>query len=857
MNENNKNEAIPGLSKSSIKMDILYFKDDILKDMRGIQRNLDSKYLKTEDNLNSLIYKFETKINNFEKKIFELSNKINTDNTIRENVELLLKFKEETSDTLFKRRVKINDIEKRMNEEINRINDILTDTVIYPSVIGSKAKYKTFHEFMDNIIEEIAQFKLYKDKTGLDLGPFKKKIDLAIESFKMQLNNINNVSKEYTTSSIEQCEERIKSQLKIYDDRLQDSRMENSHYKMGLEKKSEEIKKELNYLNKAQEELYKKFDRHINDSNIEANFKYYNNEIISLNNRINKLNALLKELLSFSNNKIINNKEKKPKVYSGVKQYINGLLNADQLSTMKHFIKVDDSSLGKDIKRTDTEFSKRNSVITNDFFKMNHFSNINNIKDYNDSNKHYLSTKSANYNHINIYNKDINEENKNKKLIVRDLYQALSNENKNEEEKQKNISRRMSYNYTEFTSFRKLKFSDDSENKQNPKNKEMLVKTNSGTGLKSRNSHQFFNSSNNNIDLKNEAFLNLSEDSKTGNNTSKKSSKNNQNIIKEEDENNLSENSLSNNREENKNKKIQNNNINNNDNNIKSKEEKKENKKVDIKENNNKNNKNEEIKKKIDNNIIINNNTNVVNKNVNNKKDENNYIKKDNKENKDNRDNKDLNEKINKNNNIPSPKKDISNNSANNNYNYKIGINSLRKKNDNVPLLDILTFSPNENKKIRSQSSKRRNINNNNFFNKNINQEKNSFKNDSNIIINSYINNNYKKNKEYKNFPYLNELKMDPFPNTINKAKLIKNSYNNISNNTSLTFHVNKKKNTNKTKKLRLRSPDTLFSNEVIAKKSKKIMKNKSFGMGFERNNEAKELENLFNKLQSYIPEYD
>ena len=44
-------------------MDRLLFKDDILKDMREIQRTLDRKYLKTEDNLNSKINMFETKIN--------------------------------------------------------------------------------------------------------------------------------------------------------------------------------------------------------------------------------------------------------------------------------------------------------------------------------------------------------------------------------------------------------------------------------------------------------------------------------------------------------------------------------------------------------------------------------------------------------------------------------------------------------------------------------------------------------------------------------------------------------------------------------------------------------------------------
>ena len=157
---NNKNEEVPGASSQSIKMDILYFKDDILKDMRSIQKTLDAKYLKVDDNINSKINKFETKINIFELKIFELLNKINTDNKIREEIESLNKFKEETSDVLFKRRAKYNEFEKTMSEEIGRINDILTDSVVYPAMIGNNTKFKIFHEFMDYTLEEIGQFKV-------------------------------------------------------------------------------------------------------------------------------------------------------------------------------------------------------------------------------------------------------------------------------------------------------------------------------------------------------------------------------------------------------------------------------------------------------------------------------------------------------------------------------------------------------------------------------------------------------------------------------------------------------------------------------------------------------------------------
>ena len=390
------NEGIPGLSHQSIKMDILMFKDDILKDMRGIQRTLDSKYIKTEDNLNMKINKFESKIKIFEEKIFELSNKINTDKKIRENVELLNKFKEETSDTIFKRRAKYNDFEKRVNDEINRLNDILTDSVIYPSLIGNNSKFKTFHEFMDYVIEEIGQFKVYKDKTGLDLGPFKKKIEQTIDALKIQINNINNISKEFTTSSIEQCEERIKSILKIYDDRLQDSRVENSHYSMGLEKKNEQIRNEINKLSKIQEDLKKKYEYQLNER--EEKIKYYNNELLILNNKINKMDSLIKELLSHSGNKI--KKEKKGKIYSGVKQYIHGYLNANELSTMKNFKKFEDStSFGVNIKKTTTEYNQRNSFIKNDI------ANINNIKDYNESKKQ-SGKKTASNSNLHILQKN-------------------------------------------------------------------------------------------------------------------------------------------------------------------------------------------------------------------------------------------------------------------------------------------------------------------------------------------------------------------------------------------------------------------------------------------------------------------
>ena len=825
MNEN-KNDAITSQSRQSIKMDIMMFKDDILKDMRGIQRTLDARYYRSEENLTLKINKFETKINLFEQKVFELSNKINTDNKIREDVELLNKFKEETSDTLFKRRVKYNEFEKRMIEEIGRINNILIDSVIYPSIIGNSCRFKTFHEFMDYLLEEIGQFKIYQEKTGLDLGPFKKKIDNSIDALKIQLNNINNISKEYIASSIEQSEERIKSILKIYDDRLQDTRVENSHYTIGLEKKTEEMKKEINNLIKIKENLSKKLEKQKNENyNLEETFKYYNNEIISLNNKLNKMNCILKDLLSLYNNNNKLTKEKKGKIYSGVKQYIQGILDANQLTTMKNFKKIEDSSLEQNIRRNHTDFNKRNSVLPK---------------------KTFFSKNTTNFNYFNALNKDLNEHNNDNEKNKNNFNQAFNGDNNNkniigEEIKNKKLSRRSSYNFSNISPLKKFKFNDDIELKQNLNINKEIMGANSGRESKNNNSFKFINASNNSFDSKKDSIFNLSEETKNDN-SSEKNNKKNQYIIKEEDENILSENSFIKNKEGDQKKDINIKELNTN--------------------NNNKKEKNIEIEDKDKNKNLNNNNMILQDKNKNNikSKDEKKENKKGdikiNNNNYTEENNKDL--KIKKIKDIPVPKTDIKNNRTKINYINRINLLRKSKESKNVPALEILNLAPDINKN-RSQSSKKRNEN---LFYKNSVESK-SYKNDMNnkIIINSYLNTNYQTNRENQNFPYINKeniaQKLDSISNTvINKTKLIK-FHNNKNNNSSQTPNVNKNSISNRQKIAKLGSPDNLFSNIIIAKKNKRITKNNSFGMGYERSKEAKEIEKMFNKLQSYIPHYE
>ena len=537
-----KNE-IPGITPASIKMDLVRFKNDILKDFRSIQFSLDDKYLKADEFLHERITQFEVKINSLDKKVSELSNLIFTDNNIREKVESLYKFKEVTEDAMFKRRAKFNEFETKIDKDISRINNILTTSVIYPSLIGKSAKFKTFHEFMDYVNQELAKLLIFKEKNVLDLAPYKKKIDQTIDAFKLIMKNYS--SRDYIDNLFNLTEEKIKTVHKIYDERLEETRIENSQYALILQKTSEELNKKMDNF---QIIINQKLD---NQNNAINNY----NEITYLKARLNKHNEVIKELLSYhppSKKKFIYEFEKQnSKIYSGVKQYIKGNINADELSSMKRFTneksktKIIDNSKSSNISSFPSpdninDFSrKRNSHTLNNTDLLFIHNHTNNNKDYNgtfDAKKNFIRQKSLNdQNKKGSLSKNINEE---------DIINKISSYDKNENlDLKKEFIRRKTFN-ANINSFESSKLNSEGVRflKKNSENLIRNIDIENHIHNKERILNNF-NEKNN----KNKEIVCLDTNSILLDDTSRKQNvSNNHFIIKEEDENTGSDNSCKN-----------------------------------------------------------------------------------------------------------------------------------------------------------------------------------------------------------------------------------------------------------------------------------------------------------------------
>ena len=542
MSELKTSEIKPELSPRNINIDLIHFKNDILKDVRDIKYSLMEKYSVLEENLKQKMNQYDLTIKSFEQKIFELSKLITIDKSIKEKVESFNEFKEETRDNIFKQRVKFNEFENRINKEISGINDILLDSVIYPAVIGGNSKFKTFHEYMDFTLKEINDISLVKDKNGMDLKPFKKKIEQTVDAFRIQINNM--YTKEMTNNAINRSEERLQNLFRQYDEKIMNIKVENYGSNVTNSNKFEEINSKL--------KSFENFKKNIEN----------NTEVLEIKKEIKKIYEILRDFFSFP--EIKKEIEKKNQVFSGVKQYINGFLDANQLTSMKKFSYGKSNSNGKIMERNNsvniTPFASTDKIKNKiNFERKKLFNNKNNSKDINNelllekksSNSIKDKDKKSNDNVFisqkgflinKVFSKKIKENSNEKKLVINENIETEemknNNSEKNSDYEDNSLDNRLKKIYKEEEIFTN-KIGNNSNNEVSNPNQIKLLKRNNNNFIINEEDDENILSDNTNV--KKEKI------NKTKKNYLYTNIQNNKNISVDVSKKNLTENNINNN----------------------------------------------------------------------------------------------------------------------------------------------------------------------------------------------------------------------------------------------------------------------------------------------------------------------
>ena len=488
--------------RKNLKQDILYLKDDILKDFKQIESKLNTKYEKINSTTLSKLDNFEKAIQTMKQKIFDLSSLISTDKNIQQKVSQLYEFKTKTEETFITQELSLKNNAKELKDAINNYDKIIYNSVIYPGIIGNNSKFNNFHQLIDYVLQNISQFTTFKDKSILDFKSYKNKLESLVSSFKIESESIMNNAKEYVNKKNEELEQKFKDILNNQESRIFDLRLENNKLGLSLENKIDKLNNERKKMLDIKNEIYNKFNEEVSllkDLNkvVVKKFENYQNEFKLIKNRFTSLSEFIKdvrfrinmgELIKKRDIKSMSEKidfTKKQKLENSnilaksiIKKYINGEVGLNEVThprKRQKSIAVVENNFLYNLKNykynsQSVSFNKENKRMTLGPDNLMNFRRLQNSFTKNSVENSIYSEKSNNsiseekdedIDYMNIF-KESNKENKEKEININ-----LPNDLKDDKKKENINENNISYLYEDINENKNSEKKDNISNNKN------------------------------------------------------------------------------------------------------------------------------------------------------------------------------------------------------------------------------------------------------------------------------------------------------------------------------------------------------------------------------------------------------
>ena len=230
-NSNKNNEKIKQKSPSE---QFIFFKEDILKDIKELESKISLKYDMQNNINNNKINKIESSLEQMNQKIDYFSTSLTKDNVLKEKMENLSISYTKLDESLVLQDIRIKSLFNKLSETIEKYDNMFLESIIYPGIIGPKAKYKTFHELIDYFILSINQLLIFKEKILIDLKEYKYKNESSHSNFLVKLDYLSKNANAFTSSSIRTSERKMEQlfnkELEKYQNHINELKLEFNAY---------------------------------------------------------------------------------------------------------------------------------------------------------------------------------------------------------------------------------------------------------------------------------------------------------------------------------------------------------------------------------------------------------------------------------------------------------------------------------------------------------------------------------------------------------------------------------------------------------------------------------------------------
>ena len=284
--------------------EIMQFKDEMLKNIRELERKIMTKVNKNQEDLSSDLNNITASLNSL---------KTNNNAIIDSITETKLNFDKisHIESDLIKFHTTLNGQEKKINETMLDISFMkeqyeksFSDALIVPGIIGKNCKYNNFNDYIVNINQEISRLKTEKEYSRKESRELKQKLEQGMKSMSNLVDSFVGRAKIYTDGTKKGIIELMDTRISEFDSKNME--LFSKFYKMDSDfnQKFEKFDENLNNLNLNTTEEIKKVEERLTklNNNLEEIYKYINQTKEELKYFKNNEEKYMNELEQIKNN---------------------------------------------------------------------------------------------------------------------------------------------------------------------------------------------------------------------------------------------------------------------------------------------------------------------------------------------------------------------------------------------------------------------------------------------------------------------------------------------------------------------------------------------------------------------------
>ena len=289
--EENISENVPTNINLQLK-NLIYFKNDILKDVRTMEEKLNTKLLQQRQMSSEQYSELENKLDKLSTLVSQMNYEVLNNSEINEKIKTFQIFKSVCEDKFTRLNSKMATIQKESKECLNNVEKLINDNLRFSGIIGKNGKFSDFKKFIEYVLSQITILSKFKeDMVTTNFKSYKNKVYSDIQEVRQAIIESSRNSVQLVVNNFKEFDKRTEKLLKVNSEIIKEN--ENDFTKL-----TSRIRETL----KEYQEKFATLETIINDTfenKIKECFTEYHDKFLCLEKNINEsFENKIKESLS-------------------------------------------------------------------------------------------------------------------------------------------------------------------------------------------------------------------------------------------------------------------------------------------------------------------------------------------------------------------------------------------------------------------------------------------------------------------------------------------------------------------------------------------------------------------------------